>query len=256
MTDELTDDRITRDFWIWQRKKGHRFSSDDVVTAWIAWTARPDAARVCDLGCGIGSVLLMMAWRMPEGSFAGVEAQDASFALLQRNVERNHLGGRVRVLHGDLRDDAIVALLGDGYDLVTGTPPYFPPGAALDAEDEQRAYARIEYRGGVEAYLATGARILSQDGTMVLCGEGGVEPRVRAGGAAVSLFVRARCEVFAHARAERPLFAVWTLSRVDGAIATRSLLLRGEDGDPTEDARALRAFSGFDPVQDPRQDRK
>lgn len=247
MTDELTDDRLTRDFSIWQRKKGHRFSSDDVVTAWVAWTARPDARRVCDLGCGIGSVLLMMAWRMPEASFTGVEAQDASFALLEKNVARNHVGGRVRVLHGDLRDEAVIAAIGADFELVTGTPPYFPPGTALDAGDEQRAHARIEYRGGVEAYLATGARILSQNGTMVLCGEGSVEPRVRAGGTPVGLFIRARCEVFAHAAAEKPLFTVWTMSRTDGAIAPASLLLRGDDGKPTEDATTLRAFSGFTP---------
>lgn len=251
MSDELTDDRLTRDFSIWQRKKGHRFSSDDVVTAWVAWSARPDARKVADLGCGIGSVLLMMAWRMTEASFAGVEAQDASFALLEKNVARNHVGGRVRIIHGDLRDDAVVAALGDGYDLVTGTPPYFPPGAALDAEDEQRAYARIEYRGGVEAYLATGARIMSHDGTMVLCGEGGVEARVREGGRTVGLFIRARCEVFAHATAKKPLFAVWTMSRSEGPVAPSSLLLRGEDGKPTEDARRLRAFSGFTPSRDP-----
>ena len=189
----------------------------------------------------------MMAWRMPEASFTGVEAQDVSFALLEKNVERNRLGDRVRVHHGDLRDAAVIAALGDGYELVTGTPPYFPPGAALDAEDQQRAYARIEYRGGVEAYLVTGARIMSQDGTMVLCGEGGVEPRVREGGAAVGLFIRARCEIFAHAAATKPLFTAWTMSRSDGAVTPTSLLLRGEDGEPTEDARALRAFSGFDP---------
>ena len=135
MTDELTDDRLTRDFSIWQRKKGHRFSSDDVVTAWVAWTARPDARRVCDLGCGIGSVLLMMAWRMPEASFSGVEAQDASFALLEKNVARNHVGGRVRVLHGDLRDEAVIAAIGGDFELVTGTPPYLriSSGSASDA---------------------------------------------------------------------------------------------------------------------------
>jgi tRNA1Val (adenine37-N6)-methyltransferase len=247
VNDDLTDDLITRDFRIWQRAKGHRFSSDDVVTAWTAWNARPEAKRVCDLGCGIGSVLLMMAWRMPDATFVGVEAQDVSFALLEKNVARNELNGRVQVHHGDLRADAIVTALGSDFDLVTGTPPYFPPGAALDAEDEQRAYARIEYRGGVEAYLATGARVLSQNGTMVLCGEGAVEPRVRAGAAACGLFVVARCEVFAHATAGKPLFCVWTLKRTEDSLHTTALLLRGEDGKPTDHARALRAFSGFGP---------
>jgi tRNA1(Val) A37 N6-methylase TrmN6 len=244
---ELTLDKLTADYSIWQRKKGHRFSSDDMVTAFVAFAARPEARRACDLGCGIGSVLLTLAWKLPSASLVGVEAQDVSFALLQRNVAENRLGARVTIHHGDLRDDAVVAALGDGFELVTGTPPYFPPSTALEAEDPQRAYARIEYRGGVEAYLATGARILAPDGVMVLCGEGGVEARVGTGAAAVGLHVRARCDVFAHARAKDPLFAVWTLRRAPGAIAASSLLLRDEAGTPTEDARALRSFSGFVP---------
>ncbi|CAN5173993.1 hypothetical protein BH09MYX1_BH09MYX1_33050 [soil metagenome] len=242
---ELTDDKITRDFSVYQRKKGHRYSSDDVVTAFAGWSALPDAMRICDLGSGLGSVLLMLAWKLREASFVAVEVQDASFALLEKNVTRNALGDRVRILHGDLRDEATIALVGDGFDLVTGTPPYFPPASALDATDTQRAYARIEYRGGVEAYLATGARVMSQNGTMVMCGEGGVEARVRAGAAAAGLSVRARLDVFAHATAYEPLFAVWTLRRDDGALAASHIRLRDREGNPTAEAMALRAFSGF-----------
>ena len=34
--DELSLDRLTADVSVFQRKKGHRFSSDDVITAWVA----------------------------------------------------------------------------------------------------------------------------------------------------------------------------------------------------------------------------
>ncbi len=248
--DELTLDKLTRDWSIWQRKKGHRFSSDDMVTAFVAFGALGDrtrAARVCDLGCGIGSVLLTLAWKLPAAELVGVEAQDVSYALLEKNVAENGLGSRITIHHGDLRDDAIVAKLGGGFDLVTGTPPYFPPNAALDAEDPQRAYARIEYRGGVEAYVATGARVLGEGGALVLCAEGSVEGRVLSAAREAGLSLRARCDVFAHAGAPKPLFAVWTLLREPGGMAVTALRLRGEDGAPTEDARALRAFSGFGP---------
>lgn len=243
----LTDDRLTRDYRVFQREKGHRFSSDDMVTAYVAFAARPDARRVADLGCGLGSVLLHLAWKLPEARLWGIEAQDASFALLRRNVERNGLAERVRIHHGDLRDGALLAALGEGqFELVTGTPPYFPPDTALDADDPQRSYARIEYRGGVEAYLAAGVRLLRPDGTLVLCGDSGAEERVRRGAESVALHVRARHEVLP--RAERPaLFSVWTLTREAGACHEVQLTLRDAAGERTADAAALRAFSGFAP---------
>ena len=100
----LTDDRLTGGYRILQRSKGHRFSADDVATAFVARSEVPTATRVLDLGCGIGSVLLLLAWNLESASLVGVEAQAMSFELLERNVARNGLTGRVTVIHGDLRD--------------------------------------------------------------------------------------------------------------------------------------------------------
>jgi len=241
----LTDDALTRDFRIWQRAKGHRFSSDDLATAYVAWHARPGATRVLDLGCGIGSVLLHLAWKMPDASFVGVEAQAVSFALLERNVARAGVAARVRTLQGDLREDAVIERLGRGFDLVTGTPPYFPPGHASDAMDEQRAYARIEYRGGIEAYLATAARVAAEDATVVVCGDARATERVARGADAAGLFVHARCDVIPRA-GERALFAIWTFGRARRETRGSSMTLRDAAGERTEDARALRRFSGLE----------
>jgi tRNA1(Val) A37 N6-methylase TrmN6 len=241
----LTDDALTRDFRIFQRAKGHRFSSDDLATAFVAWHARSNATRVLDLGCGIGSVLLHLAWAMPEARFVGVEAQAISFALLEKNIARARVNDRVRVIHGDLREENVVCELGE-FDLVTGTPPYFPPGHASDAMDEQRAYARIEYRGGVEAYLATAGRVVSEDGLVVTCGDARASERVVRGAADAKLFIRARCDVIPREH-EKALFSVWTLQKNRAhEIKTTSMTLRDAAGERTEDARALRRFSGLE----------
>ena len=242
---ELTDDALTRDFRILQRAKGHRFSSDDLATAYIAWHARPDAKRVLDLGCGIGSVLLHLAWKMTDATFTGVEAQAMSFALLERNVDRAGIASRVHVHHGDLREDAVIAKLGRGFDLVTGTPPYFPPGHASNAMDEQRAYARIEYRGGVEAYLATAARVLAPSGTFVMCGDARAKERVARGADAVKLQIVARCDVIPR-EGEPALFSVWTLGFEERDVRVSSITMRDRAGERTEDARNLRRFSGLE----------
>jgi tRNA1(Val) A37 N6-methylase TrmN6 len=240
----LTDDLLTRDVRVYQRQKGHRFSSDDIVTAYVAYRARPEARRVLDLGSGLGSVLLHLAWKLPEAQLAGVEAQAMSFALLERNLARSGFSERVQIRHGDLRDGCLISELGGNFDLITGTPPYFPPEAALVAEDEQRAFARIEYRGGVEAYIAAAAPLLTDVGALVLCGDARVGARATSGAAAHGLEIGARCDVIARA-GNPPLFSVWTLGRRQPPLLVSSLALRGPRGELTPDALRLREFSGF-----------
>jgi tRNA1(Val) A37 N6-methylase TrmN6 len=239
----LTEDRLTRDLTVVQRRHGHRFSSDDMVTAYVACRRAPAARRVLDLGCGLGSVLLHLAWSLPAATLVGIEAQEVSFALLSENVRRNRLGDRVAIHHGDLRAPDRVFTPGE-FDLVTGTPPYFPPDTAVDALDEQRAYARIEYRGGLPDYVATGAAALSATGALVLCGDARAEDRLRAAAAEASLHVVARTSIIAHAP-KPPLFAVWTLARAAAPFVADALVLRDATHAITDDARALKRFSGF-----------
>ena len=237
----LTEDRLTRDLTIVQRAKGHRFSSDDMVTAYVACRRAPEARRVLDLGCGIGSVLLHLAWSLPAATLVGIEAQEVSFALLTENVRRNGLGERVAIHHGDLRTHPAAA---GAFDLVTGTPPYFPPDTAVDAMDAQRAYARIEYRGGLPDYVAAGAAAMTPTGSLVLCGDARAEDRLQAAAAAAGLHVVARTSIVAHAP-KPPLFAVWTLARAPEPFVADELVLRDAQHAVTDDARTLKQFSGF-----------
>jgi tRNA1(Val) A37 N6-methylase TrmN6 len=240
----LTDDLLTRDVRVYQRQKGHRFSSDDIVTAYVAYHARPAARRVLDLGAGLGSVLLHLAWKLPEAQLSGIEAQAASFELLERNLARSGFSARVQIRHGDLRDARVMSQLGGNFDLITGTPPYFSPEATLVAEDEQRAFARIEYRGGVEAYIAAAAPLLADAGALVLCGDARVGARATSAAAAHGLSIGARCDVIARA-GNPPLFSVWTLAHQQVALVASSLTLRGPRAELTPDALRLREFSGF-----------
>lgn len=244
---EFTLDVLTAGVRVYQRAKGHRFSSDDLVTAWVATQACPQPRTVCDLGCGLGSVLLHLAWSIPGAHLTGIEAQDESFALLERNVALNGLEHRITRHHGDLRDDAVIAGLRGPFDLVTGTPPYFPPGTAPAADDRQRAYARIEYRGGIEDYVATARRIVADDGWFVVCGDADSEPRLAAA-AAAHRFTVVGTHVVLPREGRPPLFTVWAL-RPTTADAPhwldRTYTLRDARGERTADAKALRAFSGL-----------
>src|SRR5436190_3908053 len=119
-----TLDYISGYYSIFQFSKGHRFSTDDVLTAWYATQWAPRVERAADLGSGIGSVALIVAWRLPGARIMTVEAQADSVRLARKSVRYNGLDDRFAIHHGDLRAFAPQ----ERFDLVTGSPPYFPPG--------------------------------------------------------------------------------------------------------------------------------
>jgi tRNA1(Val) A37 N6-methylase TrmN6 len=148
---------------IFQLQKGNRFSTDDLVTAWYGTTWCPRASRIADLGSGIGSVALLVAWRCPGAVVHTVEAQEESLRLACKSIRFNGQEARVFPRLGDLRDPGLFA--GEGpFDLVTGTPPYWPEGQRLPATHPQSVPARLEVRGSIADYAQAAARLLAPGG--------------------------------------------------------------------------------------------
>jgi tRNA1Val (adenine37-N6)-methyltransferase len=158
-----TLDFLAGRFRIFQYAKGHRYSTDDVLTAWYGTSWAPRVERAADLGSGIGSVAMIAAWRLPGAVFVTVEAQEISVRLAAKSVRYNGLGSRFTLLHGDLRD-ATPFEHQLPFDLVLGSPPYFPPGTSTLADHDQAVPARTEVRGTVADYAAAAARILAPGG--------------------------------------------------------------------------------------------
>jgi tRNA1(Val) A37 N6-methylase TrmN6 len=245
VNDALTDDAITSRYRVYQRVRGHRYSLDDVVVAWEAACARSDARSAIDLGSGIGSVAIMLAHALPLARIAAIEAQAVSFALLERNVARNGLGDRVTLHHGDLRELDHHAALGRGFDLVTGTPPYFPPHTCTLPPDSQRAHARVELRGGVEDYLIAASTLIADDGTVVVCADASKPHRVIEGARRAGLHARSRRDVVPR-EGRAALIGVWTLTRATGELVRHpDLIARDAGGARTRIQHELRGFFGL-----------
>ncbi|KAJ1411412.1 hypothetical protein B484DRAFT_423045, partial [Ochromonadaceae sp. CCMP2298] len=141
---------LVGDWRIFQRVGGHRWTTDDLVTAWVAGRAyrayriagsmkeaaagvgvegagtaaekqpgaeaaatsettatpsSPPSPRILDLGCGNGSILLMLAWHFPDSPAVGVEARGEAVGLARRSVEYN-CGGGVEGVGGEGVDGA------------------------------------------------------------------------------------------------------------------------------------------------------
>jgi tRNA1(Val) A37 N6-methylase TrmN6 len=239
------------DWRIFQRLDGHRWSLDDLVTAAVAAdeAKRCAAARVLDLGCGIGSVLMMVAWHLPEARGLGVEAQPLSCDLARRSLAYNGIASRVEVRCADLRDPGVLADEAP-FDLVTGTPPYLDLGAGVVSGRPQRGPCCFEIRGGIEAYCGAAARALAAGGRFVACEAARQEARVAAAARAAGLDVLARLDVVPR-QGKQALFAVYTFARSDddaGASARAdTLVVRDAAGARTPAFVALRAVMGMPP---------
>lgn len=160
----VTLDALSGRYRIHQYERGHRFSTDDVLTAWYGTTKCPSAARVLDLGSGIGSVGMMAAWRLPGAQLVTVEAQQISVRLARRSATLNGLDGRMTILEGDLRDDSLL-VNAPPFDLVLGSPPYFPLGTGMEGEHPQTIPCRFEVRGDIADYARAAAPRLGPGGT-------------------------------------------------------------------------------------------
>ncbi len=160
---EETLDALSGHFRIYQLKKGHRFSTDDLLTAWYGTTWVPSARRVLDLGSGIGSVGMVAAWRLVGAQFVTIEAQEESVRLARKSARYNGLEGRYEIRHGDFRDTGILRAE-ERFDLVLGSPPYFPLGSGIEGDHPQKIACRFEVRGSITDYCVTAARCLELGG--------------------------------------------------------------------------------------------
>ncbi len=158
-----TCDAISGHFRLLQLKDGHRFSTDDILTAWYGTTWAPTVRSALDLGSGIGSVGMICAWRCPGAKFVTVEAQEESVVLARRSAEANGLSTRYEIRHGDFRDPEVLADH-EKFDLITGSPPYWPVEAGIVSEHPQKLACRFELRGSVADYCHTAFRHLAPGG--------------------------------------------------------------------------------------------
>jgi tRNA1(Val) A37 N6-methylase TrmN6 len=158
-----TLDAISGHFRLFQLRDGHRFSTDDILTAWYGTTWCPTARTVLDLGSGIGTVGMICAWRLPGAKFVTVEAQGESVALARKSARYNGLTDCYEIREGDFRDAGILHDE-EKFDLITGSPPYFAPDAGVKSEHPQKLACRFELRGTIADYCATAARQLAPGG--------------------------------------------------------------------------------------------
>jgi len=205
-------------------------SADDILVAYLACLVSPKdkpIQRYVDLGCGIGSTLLVVAHHLRPVESIGIEAQTQSYTLLSRTLEGIHQmegnGVNVTAIHSDLRS---VDILTGSVDLITANPPYAPLRSGTLCKDAQRRSARFEMRGGVEDYFLAARRLLTLDGRLIVSfwAQRGGDMRVRSSAHRAQLVILRRVAVKMGARSdnESPHIFIYELIRSDSSVIVGS----------------------------------
>lgn len=251
-----TLDAISGHFRLFQLKNGHRFSTDDVLTAWYGTSHCPTARTVLDLGSGIGTVASIAAWRLPGARLVAVEAQEESVRLARKSVAWNGLSERYEIRQGDFRDEGVLRPE-ERFDLVLGSPPYFPPGSGTEGDHPQKIACRFELRGTIADYCQAAFRHLAPGGLFACVFPVAPEEqheRIRGGASQAGLsLVRWRPIVLREG--ERPLLGLFAMMRSEdlpGSARPLSwpeppLVIRQTDGSVHPEYVAVKLSFGFPP---------
>ena len=228
---DATRDRLIGDWHIYQRKGGHRTSTDDLVTAWYAVHRNPSPpARYLDLGCGLGSVLLMVSHKLRPRAALGVEAQSESFLMATRALQELPAHEtQFELRNADFRE---LDLGEEPYDVITGSPPYFPLDAGVLPSDPQRRACRFEVRGGVEGYAETAARAMGERSRFYIVFQTQWSERVRAAADRQGLHLSGQADFLTRADRPAPFLSVFEFSRQPAEVVDRfQCAVRDADGE-------------------------
>ncbi|KAI8892110.1 hypothetical protein BC833DRAFT_662632 [Globomyces pollinis-pini] len=153
---------------IYQLENGHRMTTDDVCVAAIAIQHLRNTITELnhlDIGTGLSSVLSMIHWAFYDKiqKSIGIEAQAIHVSLAQKTLEFNGVRDRCQIIHQDLRDISDANMFPFKFDLITGTPPYFPPPNGTLPTVPGRGMCAFEFRGGIELYCRIASLFLKRN---------------------------------------------------------------------------------------------
>jgi len=155
-----------------QPKEGHRAGIDAVLLAAAAPLRPGRRQRVLDVGAGAGVVGLAVAWRAPLAEVTLVEREPSLVELARRNIARNGLEARMRVIAADVsrRLDELDELRGDaeGFDHVLANPPYHAEGAGTVSVAALKAAANVMPGGALMRWARFMAAMTRPGGSATL----------------------------------------------------------------------------------------
>ncbi len=148
-----------------QPKRGFRSGHDAVLLA----ASVPEAARVCELGCGVGVASLCVGARLVSAHITGIDSDAQWVALATANAADNNMASRTDFICADIEAGfANLNLTPNQYEEVIANPPYYKAGQSPPPPDPQKAHAMISTQDTQEAWVKCAAALLAAKGYLTM----------------------------------------------------------------------------------------
>lgn len=158
----LTEDETLDSFYhgrvlVIQKKRGYRFSLDAPLLADFIRTRPADNLLEIGAGCGIISLLLS---QKPFCRLVCLEVQPTLAELAERNIQLNHLEGRIKVIAQDLRRFRSR----QKFDVIFSNPPYIKKKSGPLSPSPEKAIAKHEIKCDIFDIIQLTSRLLKRNG--------------------------------------------------------------------------------------------
>ena len=197
-----------------------------------------DGGVMLDLGCGVGTPLMVYGLRHPNAQLCGLEINQRAAELAQMNLQHNGFGVRSRIIHADMWEKD-TALSYASFDGVMINPPYWQGGK--NAKNEGIRTAKFIQKD-IENYIEVAIWALKESGWLSV-----VIPASKSLPVLLSMQKKLCCMTMlpihskAGMQARLLLLAGKKLSKPNGGDLTLlpQLIMHHDDGTPTSDARMV-----------------
>jgi tRNA1(Val) A37 N6-methylase TrmN6 len=135
--DNFLDGRIK----LIQPSSGYRAGIDTLFLSASLHPKGPE--KILDVGSGVGTAAIALAFRCPHVTVTGIEIQPDLCELAYQNIEANNFTDRVNVIQGDILCPPAV-LKENSFDQVMTNPPYYEDARSQSSPIPGKAQAHTE----------------------------------------------------------------------------------------------------------------
>ena len=243
---DMRIDRLSGDLVIYQPVRGQRYTTDDMLVAWLAVREIRDGAEAAvpaflDLGCGLCSVPMIIVWCCPGLRGIGIEASSERLACARRSLAANHLEDRFQLINADLKSLRLKTSFG----FITSSPPYYEFREGPLSSNPDRARVRFETRGSIEDYFQAAAAHAAPQALFITVYPARYNQRTRDAARGTGFSIRRSVDIIPR-EGKPPLFTLFTCVKGRSrSCQIEKMTVRGTNLLFTPEFRAARRMLGF-----------
>ena len=160
-------DTLKNGYKIIQNSESFQFGIDAVLLADYAGSGVKKSSSIIDLGTGTGIIPLLMAAKLKDSVFTGLEVQKESAEMAQRSVELNSLENQIKIVNGDLKnvEDLFPK---HSFNIVTSNPPYMIEEHGRQNNLDAKTIARHEVLCSLEDVVSAADYLLATHGSFFM----------------------------------------------------------------------------------------